>query len=328
MINPYWGKDIWEFFALLWTRLSQGLSGELGISQLASDEIQILTLMALAIASSFVGAFLVLKRMSMLANSLSHTILLGIVVAYLLTFSTMQEGHGIDIKILLIGSLITALLTTLLSQLLTQVMKLQEDASIGLIFSTLFALGVLLVTLYTRSLHLGTEAVMGNVDALHFDDLKMSLFACLLNVVPISLFFKEFKTMSFDPSFAKSAGFSPSLFNYFLMVLLASTAIAAFRAVGVFLFLLLLVGPIIIARLFTHSLRSLIALALCIGSGCSLLAVALSRHVLSVYEIPLSTAGLLAALITLCYFGSLVIKKVWRDNFNGDNVFDISRETK
>ncbi len=301
-MNPYWGKNFGEFFGTLLTRFFQLFSG--GFSQLASDEIQLLTLTLLAIASSLVGVFLVLKRMTMLANSLSHTVLLGIVIAYLVTVSTSL----INLQTLVIGALVAAFLTALLTQMLTHLMKVQEDASIGLVFSSLFALGVVLVTLYTRSLHMGSEAIMGNVDALHFDDLKRSLFVCLVNFVPLLFLFKEFKVTAFDVSFAKSIGFSPSFFNYFLMIQVAITAIAAFRAVGVLLFLILLVGPVLTARLFTHRLNCLILLSATIGAGCSVVAVALSRHVLSVYEIPLSTAGLLAVVIALFFLVSLCIK--------------------
>jgi manganese/zinc/iron transport system permease protein len=248
----------------------------------------------------------------MLANSLSHTVLLGIILAYLLTLTSIQEGHFIDLKILIMGAFIAGLLTTVLTQVLTHFVKLQEDASVGLVFTTLFALAVVLVTLFTRSAHIGTEAIMGNVDALHIDDLGLVLFVALFNLIPIIFLFKEYQVTTFDPSFAKIVGISPGFFNYLLMVQVAATAIGAFRAVGVLLFLAFLVGPPLSARLWTHKLKTLIFLSMGIGIFCSLIGVALSRHILTTSRFPVSTAGLVVVCIALFYFISLLLKNIWK----------------
>ncbi|NGX47266.1 MAG: Manganese transport system membrane protein MntB, partial [Chlamydiae bacterium] len=144
-MNPYHGADFFHFFAIFFTRL-------LTWKTLASDEIQFFVLSLIAIASSLIGTLLVLKRMTMLANSLSHTILLGIVIAYLLLFKA-GSGMPMNFQVLFIAALVTGILTTLLTQVLHRVIKLQEDASIGIVFTSLFALGILLVTLYTRNAH-------------------------------------------------------------------------------------------------------------------------------------------------------------------------------
>jgi manganese/zinc/iron transport system permease protein len=306
-MNPYWGKDFWQCLDLFFTRLFQWILGKEG--ELVSDEIQLLVLMGISVAAASLGTFLVLKRMTMLANSLSHTILLGIVLAYLLIAQGMTQI--IDLKILLLGALLSGFVTSCLTQMLTHVMKVQEDASIGLIFSTLFALGVLVVTITMHNAHIGIEAIMGNVDALHRDDLTLIGWVCLLTLGPLVLFFKEFKLIAFDADFAKASGFSASIFNYFLMVQVAATAIAAFRAVGVLLFLAFLVGPVLTARLLTHHLARLILLASFIGMLSSLIGVALSRHFLSIYHIPISTAGLIVIVIAVFYLIVLIGKKIW-----------------
>ena len=138
-----------------------------------------------------------------------------------------------SLQALLIASLVTALLTTVLTQGLMQVMKLQEDASIGLVFTTLFALAVVLVTCFTRNTHIGTEAIMGNVDALHIHDLKLALWIAGFDFLLVILLFKEFKIVTFDSTLATALGFSVAFFNYLLMVMTAATVIGAFRAVGV-----------------------------------------------------------------------------------------------
>ncbi len=299
MSNPYWNKDFFEFFAVMFGRLGKWIIGD-SSGPLASDEVQLLVLIAISVSSALVGTFLVLRRMTMLANSLSHTILLGIVGVFLLCAQTITT-QGFSLPILIGASLITGLVTTVLTQLLTHSMRLQEDASIGLVFNTLFALGVLLVTLFTRNVHLGVEAIMGNIDALHFDDLKLVCSMGLITLFCVVAFFKQFSLVSFDASHGRTLGFSPLFYTYFLMVLVSATSIGAFRAVGVLLFLAFLVGPVLTARLFTNRLAPLIALSCLIGSGASLFAIALARHLLSCYHLPLSTAGLVVVTIGAFY---------------------------
>jgi manganese/zinc/iron transport system permease protein len=308
-MNPYWGQDAVGFILLFFKRLLSFITGDVPFSALASDEIQVFVLILVSVACALVGSFLVLKKMTMLANSLSHTVLLGIVISYLLV-SSWIGGFAITLAVLLPAALITGLLTTVLTQFLTQVMKLQEDASIGLVFTTLFALGIVLVTCFTRNTHIGIEAVMGNVDALHFDDLKLIGCVALVNLAVITLLFKEFKITAFDGALASSLGISTTGFNYLLMVLTAATTIGSFRSVGVLLVLAFLVGPVLTARLLTHRLHHLLLIAIGIGALASLLGVALSRHFLSVYHRPLSTAGLTVSTIVLLYLATLIFTKL------------------
>ncbi len=301
-MNPYWGNNFFGFFITLWHRLI----GDYPLSALASDEVQLLVLSGIAISSALIGTFLTLKRMTMLANSLSHTILIGIVVAHLLTFSTSFLLP--TLSTLLLAAILTALFTALLTQFLCSAMKLQEDASIGLVFTSLFALGIVLITVFTRDAHIGLEVVLGNVDALHPDDLKFVAAALGLDLLAIVFLFKEFKITTFDPQLASALGVRPALFNYLLMILTSLTAISAFRAVGVILVLAFLVAPVVTARLWTCHLKNLLLLAALIGVTCSVIGVALSRHLLSVYHLPLSTGGLVVSLLGLAFVLSLTFR--------------------
>ena len=289
----------------------QLITGKLPLHEIASDEIQIFILALVGLSSILVGTFLVLKKMTMLANSLSHTILLGIVLSYLIIFGRSSMGSEviIDFKILFIAAIIAALITVLLTQWLIHVVKLQEDASIGLVFTTLFALGIVLVTVFTRNMHIGIEVVMGNVDALHFDDLKLVSAVMVVNLIFVVGFFKEFKLISFDSTLAASLGISPVLLSYLLMVLTAFAAIGAFRAVGVLIFLAFLVGPVISARLLTARLKFVIFWACVIGCLSALFGVALSRHFVSVYQMPLSTSGIVVTLIGVFFLFSLLVSR-------------------
>lgn len=285
-MSPYWGKGFGAFFGVFFRRIGMMVQGQIAWSDLATDEIQILVLFLIACSSALIGTFLVLRRMTMLANSLSHTILLGIVITFLLV------GGTLNLKTLVIAALVTGFLTTFFTEWLHKGLKLQEDASIGLVFTTFFALGIVGVTLFFRHSHLGVEAIMGNVDALHLHDLKLAFFLFALNSCLTLVFYQRYALLTFDPVLARNFGIPVMLFNHLLMIQAAATAIGAFRAVGVFLFLAFLVVPVLTARFFVCRLKPLLLLSCLIGGSASLLSVAFSRHLLTVYQISLSTAGL------------------------------------
>lgn len=303
-MNPYSGQSFFGFFAVLIKRLGLLLKGE--ALTLATDEVQLLVLMMVALSSILVGTFLVLKKMTMLANSLSHTVLLGIVGAFLLTKG--ERIYAMNLSTLLIGALITALFTTFSTEWLHKKLRLQEDTSIGIIFTAFFALGVVLVTALSRSSHLGIEAIMGNIDALHPSDVKQVFYLFLFNALLIFLFFRRLELLAFDSKFARNMGISLVFFNYLLMFQTALTAIGSFRAVGAFLFLAFLVAPVLTARFFTHRLKPLLLIAACVGVLATVVSVALSRHVLSVYQIPLATSGL-AVVVLGVFFVCGILKK-------------------
>jgi manganese/zinc/iron transport system permease protein len=195
MNNPYWNSGFFEFFGILFSRAAEFLSGVEVMP--ASDEIQLAVLSAVALSCGLLGPFLVLKRMTMFANSLSHTILLGIVLAFLFA-ARLWGGEMFSPSTLMLGSLVAALLTAAITEGLTRLFRLSEDASVGLVFSALFALGILLVTLYTRDVHLGVEAIMGNSDALQSGDFKFASLLAILNLAVFIVFYRQFKISAFS----------------------------------------------------------------------------------------------------------------------------------
>lgn len=300
--NPYSGQTFFGFFFELAIRFWAFLKGDWGWGDLASDEIQVLVLAGVAASSALVGTFLVLRKMTMLANALSHTILIGIVMAFIWTKQVDGEhAGGIDMHAMLIAALIMGLLTTFLTELLTKGARLQEDASTGLVFTSLFAIGVVALTVLTRNAHIGTEVVMGNVDALQLSDLNLVYLVLAINVVLFIFFFKEFKITTFDAGLARAFGIAPFVYNYMLMTQVSGTAIGAFRAVGVLMVLAFITGPPLTARLLVHDLKKMLIVAVLIGVAASFIGVALSRHILTVYGTPLSTGGLVVCVITALY---------------------------
>lgn len=315
--SPYEGHTFLTFLSQFLIRVWQFITGQLAFSQLASDEIQIAILSSIAISSALVGSFLVLKKMTMLANSFSHTILIGIVIVFLLTkHSLIDNTDGsiafINIHSMLIAAVLTGIATAFLTEFLTKVVQLQEDASTGLVFTSLFALGILLITLFTRNAHIGTEVVMGNVDALHADDLQLALIILVINILSFSLLFKEYKITIFDAGLANTFGISTLVFNYLLMIQVSLTIIGAFRAVGVLMVLAFITGPALMARMLTNDLKHMLIVASVIGCIASFLGVALSRHILSVYNTPLSTAGIVVCTIVALFLLTLVSKSLRR----------------
>ena len=262
-----------------------------------TDLLQWAILSGIAISCGVLGPFLVLRKMTMFTNSLSHTILLGIVLAFLITGSAL-----FNVSTLLIGALIASLMTALFTGGLVKVFCLQEDASIGLVFTALFALGITLVTLYTRNVHLGLEAVMGNVDILDLSDLKLTGALVLLNLCLITVFYKQFQLTSFDSNMAKTLGIPCSTFQFFLLFLASVTCVGAFRAVGVLLVLAFLVGPYLIARTFCHKLSHLLFWSPFVGVVLSGVGVLIARVLFGQFGLALSTGGIVAFLIGLVYF--------------------------
>lgn len=312
MTNPYSGKHFFDVLFLFIQRMWALISGQIGLTDLATDEIQVFVLALVAIASGLVGTFLVLKRMSMLANSLSHTVLLGIVFAFLILFPFLspesQHAHGLSIPILLLAALVAGLLTTFLTQALVKWLALSEDVSTGLVFTTLFALGILLVSAFMRSTHLGVEAIMGNVDALHLHDLSLIFWIAVSDAALILLLYRGWQITSFDPCFAKTVGFSNNFFHFLLMLMTSVTVIGAFRAVGVLLVLSFLVTPFLISRLICHRLHHILFLTVGLGIGSSLISVALGRHLLSAYGLALSTSGLIVTLLGVGFIFAILIR--------------------
>ncbi len=102
--------------------------------------------------------------------------------------------------------MISAILTTVLTELARDLLKLQEDAAIGLVFTTLFALGIILVTVFTRNSHIGVEVITGNVDALHQEDIRLVWGTAFVNFILIALFFRQWVMTAFDEKLSFSVG--------------------------------------------------------------------------------------------------------------------------
>lgn len=300
-MNPYMGNTFIGFFVTLFKRLLFLQEGAL-----ASDEVQLLVLIGIALSSVLVGTFLILRKMTLLANALSHTVLLGIVIAFLCFKS---EGL-LPLPVLMGASLIMGLVTAMSTQGLQKLTRLSEDASIGLIFSLFFALGVLLISLISRNAHLGLELIMGNADALIKGDIRLVWSIFGVNALLFTLYYRGYKITTFDPQMAKALGFAPLFYSYMLMFQTSLTTVGAFRCIGVFMVLALLVVPPLLVRLFVNSLIPLVLYAALLSVVVVLIGVALSRHILSCYGVGVSTGGIIVTLLFLLFMVAAFCKQV------------------
>lgn len=226
----------------------------------------ILTASLVGLICGLIGVFLILRKMAMMADAISHTVLLGIVVAYLVT-SQLAGPH------MLVGALLAGLLTAVLIQWL-QSLKVQQDAAMGIVFTTLFAIGVILISTSVGNAHLDVQhALMGEITFIPFHTVTLPLLgkvpeatALLLAVLFIVIFFiiafyKEWKITSFDPALAASLGIPVLLMHYLFMSLVSITTVASFDAVGAIMVVAMLITPAASAYLWTDRLSVMLAIS-------------------------------------------------------------------
>lgn len=211
------------------------------------------------IAASLVGTFLVLRQNSMLSDAISHSIIFGIIIVWLLTG---QESGPVQI----IGAALTGVLTVFLTELLVGTRLVKNDAAIGLVFPVLFSLGVLLINLYAANVHIDQDTVLlGEIGFVWLDTVQLGAYRIpqallamgamtLLNLLFVILFYKELKLSTFDAALAKALGFAPVALSYALLALTSGTAVAAFDAVGAVLFIAFVIVPPAAAYLLTDRL--------------------------------------------------------------------------
>jgi manganese/zinc/iron transport system permease protein len=228
-------------------------------------EIQLLA-SVVAVACALPGVFLVLRRMAMMSDAISHTVLLGIVIAFFISGS-------LESPLLVLGAAAMGVITVSLVELLNRTRLVKQDAAIGLVFPALFSIAVILISRYARGVHLDVDAVLlGEIAFAPFEridivglNMPTSLAIMggilLINVIFISLFYKELKIATFDPGLAATLGFSPILIHYGLMALVSVTAVGAFDAVGSILVVALMIAPAASAYLLTDDLRRMLGLS-------------------------------------------------------------------
>jgi manganese/zinc/iron transport system permease protein len=263
-------------------------------------EIQLIAVMV-AVACSIPGVFLVLRKMAMMSDAITHTILLGIVIGFLII-------NDINSPLLIIGASLVGLLTVYLVELLNRTRLLSEDSAIGIVFPLLFSIAIIMITMFTGDVHLDTDAVLlGELAFAPFNRLKIggvdlgakAIYimgsVLIVNIALVVFFFKELKISIFDSALAAVLGFSPVLLQYGLMASVSVTTVAAFEAVGSILVIAFMIGPPISAYLLTDDLKRMLLISAGIGAVNALLGYQIA------FAFDVSIAGSMATMTGISF---------------------------
>lgn len=230
------------------------------ISYFISDLMQyqylqdaLITAIAVGIMGGVLGSFIVLKGMSMMGDAISHAVLPGIAISYML---------GINF---FIGAVTFGLLTALGIGYIEQNSRIKIDSAIGIMFSAFFALGIILIQKAQSATDL-TSILFGNILTVRDADRYMTLIVGVLVVLAVVLFYKELLIVIFDPVMAESFGLPVKYINYALVVMLTLVTVATLQTVGVILVVALLITPASTAYLLTDNFKHMIILSSIFGT--------------------------------------------------------------
>ncbi len=223
-----------------------------------------------ALACGLIGNFLILRRMALIGDAISHSILPGLAVAFLISKS---RGP----LVMFAGALAAGVVTTLLIEFIHRRTRVKQDAAIGIVFSTLFAIGVVIISLYAGQIDLDTDCVLygelgvvgfvDEEDIVHFAGIGFPpqvftmAVVCVLVIALIAAFYKELLVSSFDPGLASTLGVRPAVIHYALMAMLSVVVVSAFRAVGAVLVVAMLILPGSTAYLLVSRLPAMLLLS-------------------------------------------------------------------
>lgn len=221
----------------------------------------------ISVACAIPGTFLVLRKLSMMTDSITHTILLGIV----LTFFLVKDLNS---PFFLFGATLMGVVTVWLTQLVSDCKLVGEDASIGFIFPLLFSIAVILISKFGGNLHLDLDSVLlGELTFAPFQrfifwgkdigakGIYLSGFILLANILYHISLFKELKVTTFDPTFATSIGISTGYIHYSFMTTVSLTAVGAFETAGSVLVIAFMICPASTAYLLTNHLEKMVLIS-------------------------------------------------------------------
>jgi manganese/zinc/iron transport system permease protein len=253
------------------------------------------------------GTFLMLRGVALMSDAISHAILPGIVVMFLVV-------KQLNSPWLLIGASCAGLATVILTECIVQTKRLKKDTAIGLVFPLFFSIGVILISLYTRTIHLDVDMVLlGELAFAPFDrflffsyDLGPSALwmmggIALCNALCIGLFYKELVLATFDQTFACVIGYHPRGIYYALMTLTSITAVGAFNVVGSIVVVALMLVPPAAAYLITQQVHTLIITSVMFAVSATLLGCSIAQYA------DVSLAGSIAVANGLIFFIVLIL---------------------
>ena len=236
----------------------------------AQLEIQLIAAIVAA-ACAIPGVFLVLRKMALISDAISHSILPGIVIGFFIT-------QDLNSPLLILLAALTGVVTVILVEIIQKTNLVKEDTAIGLVFPTLFSIGVIMIAKNASDVHLDVDAVLlGELAFAPFDRMLISGMdlgpkslwvmgsILLISITLLLLFFKELKISTFDVGLSSALGFSPIIMHYGLMSISSITIVGAFDAVGAILVVALMIAPAATSYLLTNNLKKMIALSIFFG---------------------------------------------------------------
>lgn len=218
----------------------------------------LVTAVVIGVVSGAVGCFIILRGMSLMGDAISHAVLPGVAISYIL---------GINF---FVGAIIFGLLSSIIITFIKNNSIIKGDTAIGITFSSFLALGVILIGIANSSTDL-FHILFGNILAVQDIDKWLTIGVSIAVLVVIVLFFKELLITSFDPLMAKAIGMKVNFYHYLLMVFLTLVSVTAMQSVGTILIVAMLITPAATAYLYTNSLRKMIILSSSLGAVSSVL---------------------------------------------------------
>ena len=212
----------------------------------------LITSMMVGVICGVIGCFIILRGMALMGDAISHAVLPGVALSYML---------GINF---FIGAVFTGLLTALGIGFISQHSRIKNDVSIGIMFTAAFAFGIILITFMKSSTDL-YHILFGNVLAVRPSEMWSTLVIGIIVLVSIYVFYKELLVSSFDPTMAAAYGLPTRVIHYFLMALLTLVTVASLQTVGIILVVAMLITPASTAYLLTDRLWVMLYLSAGIG---------------------------------------------------------------
>lgn len=261
----------------------------------------LLVLIMTSVTCALIGSFLVLRKLSMVSDAISHSVLLGIVLAFFIV-------RDVGSPFLVLGAALFGVITVFFIEMLSGTGLVKNDDAVGIVFPMFFALAVILITKFASNVHLDTDVVlMGEVIMAPLNRIEIlghslpKAFAQMgvlfvINLTFIVVFFKELKMSTFDKQYAIVSGFSSVFLFYALMTLSSMTAVVAFDAVGAVLVVSFLIAPGASAYLLTKDLKKMIFVS-CLFS----LVNSVLGYMIAIY-LNVSMSGMTASMAGLTFF--------------------------
>lgn len=225
----------------------------------------LLTSMLVGAVCGLLSSYVILKRWSLLGDAIAHAVLPGVAIAYLLGLPFF------------VGAFVTGALTSLGIGVVERNSRIKSDAAMGLMFTAAFALGVVIISQVATTTHL-MHILFGNVLGVRDSALLLTLFAALLALGVVLLFYKELMIYVFDPVQARALGLNTGFIHYGLILLLTLTIVASLETVGIILVVAMLITPGASAYLLVNRLHHMIWLSVGIGTVSAVLGLVLAFH--------------------------------------------------